>query len=184
MTLSEQQQDIRRAYVGGGAGVIVSSTIWFIAAWAEQARGVAFAFVVLFVGGMFIFPVSTLLARFVFRRAGEAKGNSLGMTALESTIAMIGGLLAAWLILPFKPDYVFPLAAVAVGTHYAVFKTVYGDKLFWALGAVITAIGLLPIFAGPVPGGVILAVAVIEALFGVLLTVRAVRRIDLKTTSI
>src|SRR3546814_12510337 len=47
--------------------------------------------------------------------------------ALPISIAMIGGLFAAWLFLPFQPTYAFPLAAIAVGTHYAVFKTVYGD---------------------------------------------------------
>src|SRR3546814_10311314 len=74
-------------------------------------------------------------------REKEASGIPLGATALESTIAMIGGLFAAWLFLPFQPTYVFPLAAIAVGTHYAVFKTVYGDALFWVLGGLITATG-------------------------------------------
>jgi hypothetical protein len=89
---------------------------------------------------------------------------------------MIGGLFAAWLFLPLRPDYVFPLAAIAVGTHYAVFKTVYGDALFWLLGALITALGLLAIFrVVPIPGGLILAVGVIELIISVLLTMR-VRR--------
>ncbi|HEY9553602.1 MAG TPA: hypothetical protein VIR62_08385 [Allosphingosinicella sp.] len=112
----------------------------------------------------------------MFRREKEASGNPLGATALESTIAMIGGLFAAWLFLPFQPTYVFPLAAIAVGTHYAVFKTVYGDALFWVLGGLITATGILGIFkVVPIPGGPILAVGAIELLFAVLLTMRASR---------
>lgn len=112
----------------------------------------------------------------MFGTKKEAADNPLGATALESTIAMIGGLFAAWLSLPFQPDYVFPLAAIAVGTHYAVFKTVYGDVLFWILGGLITTVGLLSIFkVFPSPGGPILAVGAIEMVFAVLLTTRASR---------
>ena len=176
MIVSDAQRDLRRAYVGGGPGVFVSSLIWFAAAAAEASKGVGPAFAVLFFGGMLIFPLATMASRLLFRREKEASDNPLGAIALESTIAMIGGLFAAWLFLPFQPDYVFPLAAIAVGTHYAVFKTIYGDFLFWLLGGLITAVGVLSIFdVVPIPGGPILAVAMIELLFAVLLTMRARR---------
>jgi hypothetical protein len=70
------------------------------------------------------------------RRCGcpaEAEGNTLGRIALESTIAMLGCLFAAWLLLPTRADLVFPVAAIAVGTHYAAFRSVYGDILYWLL---------------------------------------------------
>ena len=172
MLISDAQRDIRRAYVGGGPGVIVSSAVWFAAACAQQWRGTSFAFTVLFFGGMLIFPVSMLISRLVFRREKEAKGNTLATTTLECTVAMIGGLFAAWLFLPFKPSFVLTLAAIAVGTHYAVFKTVYGLRLFWALGAVVTMIGLFDILVRPIPGGVALAVAIAELAFGIVLTLR------------
>jgi hypothetical protein len=178
MTVQEAQADLRRAYVGGGPGVFVSSLVWFAAALVERSRGTGPAFAVLFFGGMLIFPLSSLLARLLFRRAKEVAGNPLGRTALESTVAMIGGLFAAWLFLPSRPDYVFPIAAVAVGTHYAVFKTIYGDRLFWLLGALITGAGVLGVYRYvTVPGGPILAVAVIELVFSAALTVRAGRRV-------
>ena len=178
MTVDEAQSDIRRAYVGGGPGVLVSSLVWFAAGIVERVQGIPTAFAALFLGGMLIFPVSAIAARLVFRREKEAPGNPLGRTALESTIAMIGGLFAAWLFLPFRPDYVFPLAAIAVGTHYAVFKTVYGDRLFWLLGALITAIGFIAIYeVVPIPGGPIFAVALIELAFAILLTMRATRAV-------
>ena len=174
MNVVEAQRDIGRAYVGGGPGVLVSALVWFGAAIVESDEGVGSAFGVLFLGGMLIFPVSMLICRLLFRRAREAPDNPLGMAALESTIAMIGGLFAAWLFLPFEPNYVFPLAAIAVGTHYAVFKTVYGDRLFWLLGALVTAVGLLEIFdVIEFPGGPIAAVGALELLFALILTARA-----------
>lgn len=176
MAVEAAQHDLRRAYVGGGPGVFISALIWLAAAVVERSHGVGPAFTTLFFGGMLIFPLATLASRLLFRRAKEAAHNPLGMVALESTVAMIGGLFAAWLFLSFRPDYVFPVAAIAVGTHYAVFKTIYGDRLFWLLGGAITLIGFLSIYRTfPIPGGPILAVAAIEAVFAILLMVRASR---------
>lgn len=176
MEIIAAQRDLRRAYVGGGPGVFVSALVWFAAAAVERSQGVGTAFAILFFGGMLIFPLATLAARLLFRRAKEASDNPFGMVAVESTVAMIGGLFAAWLFLPFRPDWVFPLAAIAVGTHYAVFKTMYGDRSFWLLGALITAVGFAAIYdAIPIPGGPILAVGLVELVFAILLTLRARR---------
>ena len=116
--------------------------MWFATAWVEANHGIRVAFIALFFGGMLIYPLSLGASR-LFGRAGESKDNPMGPVALESTIAMIGCLLAAWLILPFKPEFVFPIAAVAVGTHYFVFKTAYGDRTYWLLAAAITAVAQL-----------------------------------------
>src|SRR5687767_12752750 len=137
MTVRDAQRDLRRAFVGGGPGVFVSGLVWFAAAMIERGQGIGTAFAVMFFGGMLIFPVGTVACRLLFRWEKEGPGNPLGAIALESTIAMIGGLLAAWLFLPLRPELVFPIAAIAVGTHYAVFRTVYGDALFWVLGGLI-----------------------------------------------
>lgn len=176
MNIEEAQRDVSRAFVGGGPGVLVSALVWLAAALVERRHGIAPAFATLFFGGMLIFPVSMLVARLAFRRAKEAPGNPLGPVALESTVAMIGGLFAAWLLLDLRPNLVFPLAAIAVGTHYAVFKTIYGDRSFWVLAALLTALGgLAALERWTPPGGVILAVAVVEAAFAAVLTYRAWR---------
>jgi hypothetical protein len=102
----------------------------------------------------------------LFRREPEAADNAMGRVALESTIAMIGGLVIAWLLLPTKPDWVFPLAAIAVGTHFFAFRTAYGDIRFWLLGAILTALGFgalfMPSLGGPLP----IIVGAVEITFG------------------
>jgi hypothetical protein len=175
MRLSDMQSDMRRAYVGGGPGVFISSLVWCAAGLVERNSGAGPGFAALFFGGMLIFPLGTLLSRLVFRRKGEQRGNALGGTALESTIAMIAAFLPAFLFLNVRPDYVFPLAALAVGAHYFVFRTVYGDMLFWALAALISAAALLEMFTAiNAPFGFIFLIAAIELVFAIVLTLRGV----------
>jgi len=179
MTISEAQADLRRAYVGGGPGAVVSGLLWLTAAWVEADHGIRAGFITLFFGGMLIYPLGLAASRLLFRRSAESPDNPMGPVALESTIAMIGCLLAAWMILPLDPALVFPIAAIAVGTHYFVFKTAYGDRTYWLLAALLTGLGLVAIFdVATLPGGLILAFGIVEILFGILLTVRALKAGD------
>ena len=71
-----------------------------------------------------------------------------------------------------------PLAAIMVGTHYFAFRTAYGDRTFWLLGALVTLAGLAAIYRfTPLPGGVTLAVALIELAFGAWLTARGLKKV-------
>lgn len=177
MDIREAQADLRRAYTDGGPGVLISGLVWLAAWFAGRGGSVQTEFVVLFLGGMLIFPLALLANRTLMGRAKEDADNPGGMLVLESTIAMIAGLFAAWLFLRHDETLVMPLAAIMVGTHYFAFRTAYGDKLFWLLAALITLLGLAGIYKFlPLPFGVTLSVAVVEILFGLLLTVRALRR--------
>jgi len=179
LIIAEAQQDNRRAFVGGGPGTFISGVLWLTSAVVLRQRGVGSAFAFLFFGGMLIFPLSLLVSRQLFKRPPASKSNQLGRLALESTIAMIGGLFIAWLFLAIKSAYVFPVAAIAIGTHYAAFRTVYGNTL----AGLITAVGVFDIL-GYVrfPSGPALAVGLLEIVFGILLTVRDKRPQPLDTT--
>lgn len=177
MEVREAQRQIGEAFVDGGPGAIVSSLVWALAGWVYASEGFRAGFIALFLGGMLIFPLSTAICRVVFRRSASVKGNPLGLLALESTIAMIGCLLAAYLLLRVRPELAFPIAAIAVGTHYFPFKTAYGDRTFWLLGALLTMAGIAAIFW--LPGrtlALIGAVAAIELVFGAVLTARGISR--------
>jgi hypothetical protein len=174
MDVKQAQAQLRRAYTDGGPGVVVSGLVWLAAAFVERQSGVETAFAVLFFGGMLIFPLALLVNRAILKRPSESKANPFGKLVLEGTIAMIGGLIAAWLFLPYKPEWVIPLAAIAVGTHYFAFRTAYGIAAFWLLAAAVTAIGALAIFTSAVPGGIVaFAIAAIELVFGIAMWLRA-----------
>jgi hypothetical protein len=154
MLIADAQQDNRRAFVGGGPGQFISGVLWLGAALVLKRRGVGAAFTFIFFGGMLIFPLTVLISRQLFMRAPASRSNPLSSLIPESTVAMMGGLFAAWLFLSSRPTYVFPVAAIAVGTHYAVFRTAYGDTLFWILAGLITAVGALDILSYlKLPGG-------------------------------
>ncbi len=177
MQVQQAQANISRSFVGGGPGVVYSGVIWIAAGLVYLRSDVNMTFIVLFLGGMTIFPVSVLLSRIIFRRPGLAAGNPLGNLGLESTIAMIAGLFAAWLFLPLESSYVIPLAAIAVGVHYFAFTTLYGDRLYWLLAALITGAGFAGIYAPEaIPGGTAFAVGIIELIIGLVLSTRAMKR--------
>ena len=68
--------------------------------------------------------------------------------------------------------YVFPLA-IAVGTHYAPFCTVFGDRLFWVLAGLVTAVGVLDVLATYGSQEVqLLLVGLLEIVFGILFVTR------------
>ncbi len=170
MTVEEAQAENRYAYVGGGPGAVVSGLVWAVAAYVLASRGTIPAFGALFFGGMLIFPLGSLVDKYMFARPAKTTDNPLTMLGLESTICMLGGFYAAWLILPIIPDYTFPLAAIAVGTHYFPFKTLYGDRTYWLLGALITAVGVAAIVTGTPNAFALMAfVAAIEIGFGIYL---------------
>ena len=173
MTVEEAQAEIRHCYGGGGFGMVVSGLVWLSAAFVVSRHGVGTGFAVLFLGGMLIFPVSAFVAQVFSRRPKPVPGNPLGLLALEATIAMIGCLFAAWLFVPLKPGYVFPIAAIAVGLHYLAFQTVYGDRTYWLLGALMTLVGFAGIYVAAFGANMLaLAIATIEIVFGVFVIMR------------
>lgn len=171
MDVATAQSELRRAYVHGGPGAIVSGFVWLVAGITATNSDVSTGFVVLFFGGMLIFPVATLIVRMLFHRAPASRDNPGGLMVVETIFPMIGGFLAAWLFVPHRPDFVFPLATIAVGAHYFSFRTAYGDSTYWFLAVIMCSIGIASIFIKiPVENTVPYIVAAIEFVFGFWLT--------------
>ena len=169
--------------MNGGPGAVVSGLVWLVAAVSSTRSGIPTGFVVLFSGGMAIFPVGTLVVRTLFRRASPSPDNPGGRTVIETVFPMIGGFLAAWILLPYRPDLVFPLAAIAVGAHYFGFRTAYGDAFSGGLAAVVCGVGVGAIFLGvPSREYVPYVVAAIELLFGLWITVQEASRREVAAT--
>ncbi|MEC9080995.1 MAG: hypothetical protein VYE44_04395 [Verrucomicrobiota bacterium] len=168
MELDVSQNELRHSYVRGGPGAIVSGLVWLAAGVTSQLSSIAYGFAVLFFAGMLIFPISKLVLKTVFSRTPESKSNPGGLIVMETVFPMIGGLFVAWLILPYRPDYVFPIASIAVGAHYFGFRTAYGDWTYWIFGTLLCLIGTFSILLKFPPANFVPFIfAFVEILFGI-----------------
>lgn len=184
MTTNEAQADLRRSFLNGGPGAIISGLVWLAAGSVWLQGGLTAGFVTLFFGGFLIYPLSVLACRFGFRRPATMKGNPGGVLVMETLPCMIGGLALAWLLIPSHPGWVFAIAAFAVGAHYFPFRTAYGHVLFLVLAAALCAAGVVAILYGVLtaPGVLAFTVAGIEIVFGLVLTMQALSASDHSVT--
>ncbi len=174
MSLEDFQADLRRSYVGGGPGAIVSGMVWALAAILTARSGVSTGFAALFLGGILIFPIGTAICRLAFKQNGPDPSNPGGRIVIETLPAMFLGLFIAYLFIDIKPELVFPIAAMAVGAHYFGFRTAYGDLIYWILGGLMVAVGAFAALGSvTLPIETTTTIAVLEILFGLILTVRS-----------
>lgn len=170
MDIDTAQRDMADANVGGAPGVLVSGLAWLAAGVAWSRSGVPTAFAVLFVGGMLIVPLAMLIGRLVFHAPRAAPGNPLDRLGLESTFVLFGGLLIAFALLRISPNYVFPILTVVIGTRYFVFRTIYGQPLYWLLAGLVVAAGSASLLGWVTwPGNLALMVGAIELVLAVVL---------------
>lgn len=173
MEIAAAQRDMARAFVGGAPGVLVSGLVWITAGAVWDQSGVARAFVVLFIGGIIIFPASVLIARLILRAPKITPDNPLERLGLETTFMLMGGILIAWLLLRPAPDLVFPVMAITIGVRYFAFRTLYDDAAYWLLGGVLAGVGALAALRLLVlPINVALITGAIEIVFALILFAR------------
>lgn len=160
--LAAAQHDLSRAYAGGAPGVLVSGLVWLIAGAVWQLYGTMAAFAALFVGGMAIHPLAVLIERAAFRAPKASIGKPLETLAIEATIPLFVGVLIAWVLLVRAPDLAIPVFAAIVGARYFLFRTLYGEIAYWALGGAIIAIAGGALFGIPLPVNLGFVIGMVE----------------------
>lgn len=145
-SLTAAQQDLARAYAGGAPGVLVSGVVWLVAGIIWQLHGTMVAFVALFIGGMAIHPLAVLIERTTFKASKPTIGKALETLALEATVPLFVGVMIAWVLLVRAPDLAIPIFAAIIGARYFLFRTMYGDIAYWALGGAILLVAGLALF--------------------------------------
>ncbi|MCT2561066.1 hypothetical protein N0B48_04110 [Chryseobacterium sp. pc1-10] len=80
---------MKDSYGYGSIGVFVSGVIWLLSSLAVHFYTPQKTMLVLIVGGVFIFPLSTLIGKLTGIKGEHRKGNPLGKHAMEGTIWMI-----------------------------------------------------------------------------------------------
>ena len=168
-SLIAAQHDLSRAYAGGAPGVLVSGLVWLIAGTVWQLHGTTAAFAALFFGGMAIHPLGVLIERVAFRGPKATIGKPLETLAIEATIPLFVGVLIAWVLLVRAPDIAIPVFAAIVGARYFLFRTMYGEIAYWALGAAILLIAGLALFGVALPLNLGFLVGIVELIAAALI---------------
>lgn len=141
--LASAQADMRRAYLGGAAGMAASALVWLAAAVVALRGAPQHAVWTLLVGGMFIHPAGMLIARLLGRSGAHAKGNPLGPLAGASTVWLVASLPLAYAASRLHIEWFFPAMLLVIGSRYLTFHTLYGDGAYWPCGLALLAAGLL-----------------------------------------
>lgn len=161
LILGDAQRDMRLAHFGGAPGVLASAIAWLAASAIAMFNSPASAVWALFIGGMFIFPVGVVIAKILGRPGAHSRGNPLGALAMEGTILLMLCLPLAFVVSLYKLDWFFPAMLLVIGGRYFTFASLYGLRLFWALGSALVLAAFLlvttrqPAFAGALAGGIL-----------------------------
>lgn len=172
MSISEAQTDMRQGYCSGGAGILASAIAWSVAAGFAISGPAQKAVWALLIGGMLIHPVSVVLCKLLKARGAHTKGNPLGELAGASTFWLIFCLPLAYALGLQNPGWFFQAMLLIIGGRYLVFATLYGMRLYWALGLGLAAAGIALSFVAA-PASVVAPIgAAIEAVFAILFLVQ------------
>lgn len=141
--IADAQRDVRIAHLGGGTGMVVSGVLWLASGAVAQSAAPRVAMLMLFFGGMLIFPLSMAVNRLLGRSGLLADGNPLGDLARESAFMMVLSIPLAFAAAMARVEWFFPAMMVVVGAHYLPFATLFGMRLYWALGLAMVGAGFL-----------------------------------------
>lgn len=142
MNIGDAQRDVRTVFVGGFAGQLVSSAIWFLSAALATWYTSAGAIISLVLGGVFIFPLTRLLLRAMGRSSSLAKGHPMNQLALQLAFTLPLNLPLVAAATAFHLNWFYPAFMIALGTHYLPFIFLYGMWQFGVLAAVLISAGV------------------------------------------
>lgn len=142
MTISDAQRDVRTIFLGGFAGQLVSSCIWFasvgLATWYSIRAGIAG----LVAGGFFIFPLTQLLLRAMGRPFSLPKGHPMNALAIEIAFIVPFSLPLIAAAALYRVNWFYPAFMIVLGCHYLPFMFLYGMRQFGALAGILISAGL------------------------------------------
>ncbi len=149
MQIEQAQRDVRVVYVGGFFGQLVSGVLWLTAAAVGTFSSPTGAIAILVLGGILIFPLTTLCLRLAGRPTSLPAGHPMAGLATQIAFTVPLGLLVALAVTGYRLDWFFPAAMVIVGAHYLPFVFLYGMRLYAALAAILAFGGVGLALWGP-----------------------------------
>jgi hypothetical protein len=166
--LADAQLNMRQNYINGGPGVIISGLVYTVSAGIVAFVGFTPGMWTLFIGGVAIYPLSTLWS-YLVRGKTPTPDKGLTQLTLLTLPILFGGILLALYLSRSDEALLFPVMAATIGLRYLIFQCIYGLNAYLLLGGLLIAVSAAG-FLAPVPlVAVPIAIAVIELAFGVFL---------------
>lgn len=176
LTVGAAQADMRRGYLSGAPGVLVSGLVWLTAGLVTALVSDKIGVLTLLMGGAAIHPIGVSIAKLFGASGTHESGNPLGTLAGETTFWLIAGCAIAYGVHVLRIEWFFPVMLLVIGGRYVTFQTVYGLRAYWICGALLCTAGLvLALTRAPSVVGA-LSGAAIELVFAGMLFVQSRRR--------
>jgi hypothetical protein len=168
-TLQSAQADMRRAYLSGAPGVLISGLVWLASGGVAAMVSEKASVMTLLFGGAAIFPMSIVITKLLGRSGKHMASNPLGSLAAEGTIWLLAGCAVAYGMHLVRMEWFFPSMLLAIGGRYLTFQTLYGLRAYWACGGLlcVAALALALSMSPPIAGA--LTGAAIELVFAAVL---------------
>jgi hypothetical protein len=142
MIIENAQFEMRLVYLGGFIGQLVSGVIWLVSAalgtFVSQQAGL----VSLFLGGMFIFPLTQLALKLSGRPVVTGKENKLNALATQVAFIVPLCLPVIYAAASYNVSWYYPAFLIVVGAHYLPFIFLYGIRQYAILAGLLIAGGI------------------------------------------
>ena len=142
MTIKEAQREFRSVFLGGSVGQFVTGIIWLISAALSTWVGNVAGIITLFLGGMFIFPLTQLSLRLIRGSGTLSQNNPLSQYFLHSVIAMGATYPLIYATTLYNTNWFYPAFMLVTGAHYLSFIMFYGMWQFGVLAAILVGSGI------------------------------------------
>lgn len=174
--IKQSQLDMTKSHNQGAIGVLISGIMWLLAGLAAYGYSPKKAVWVLLIGGAFIHPISTVINKITGVREPQSKNNSLRILAMEGTVFMLMCIPLAYGLSMQRTEWFFQGMLMIIGGRYLTFHTLFGNRLFWLLGALLGLAGYVLFSFQAASHTSALVGSTIEILFGVFLYAMTRRR--------
>lgn len=177
MTIAEAQRDMHRAYFSGAPGMFVSAVVWITAGIVASLISPEHAMWTLFIGAVFIHPVSAMVVKLLGRSGKHAKGNPLASLAFATTIWMILCCVIAYRVSLYEMVWFFPAVLFVIGGRYLTFATLYNMRAYWVCGLTLALAGIVLVYLNAAPAASAFTGGALEAIFAIAILILS-RRIS------
>lgn len=166
---------MRRSYLSGAPGVLVSGLVWLLAGLIAAMHSERTAVLALLFGGAAIHPMAVVLTKLLGRSGKHSTGNGLGGLAAEGTFWLLAGCAIAYGMQVLRIEWFFPAMLLVIGGRYLTFQTLYGLRAYWVCGAVLCVAGLASALARAPVATSAFTGACVEVIFAAVLFMQARR---------